>query len=100
LSSLGYDVDTVTSGEEAVEYIKKNLADVVILDMIMENGFDGLDTYREIIKLKPGQKAIITSGFSETNRVKEAERLGVGVYLKKPYTMQKLGMAIREVLSS
>ncbi len=100
LSSLGYDVDTVASGEEAVEYIKKNLADVVILDMIMENGFDGLDTYREIIKLKPGQKAIITSGFSETNRVKEAERLGVGVYLKKPYTMQKLGMAIREVLSS
>jgi two-component system cell cycle sensor histidine kinase/response regulator CckA len=100
LSSLGYEVDTIANGREAVEYINKNLADVVILDMIMENDFDGLDTYREIIKHKPGQKAIITSGFSETIRVKEAEKLGVGAYLKKPYTMQKLGKAIREVLIS
>lgn len=100
LSSLGYEVDTIANGKDAVEYINKNFADVVILDMIMENDFDGLDTYREIIKHKPGQKAIITSGFSETNRVKEAEKLGVGAYLKKPYTMQKLGKAIREVLVS
>jgi two-component system, cell cycle sensor histidine kinase and response regulator CckA len=64
----------------------------------MEPGFDGLDTYREILKIHPGQKAIITSGFSETDRVKEAEKLGVGKYIRKPYTMQKLGKAIRETL--
>jgi two-component system cell cycle sensor histidine kinase/response regulator CckA len=68
--------------------------------MIMENDFDGLDTYKEIIKNHPGLKAIIASGFSQTDRVMEAEKLGVGKYIRKPYTMQKLGQAIREVLAT
>ena len=66
----------------------------------MEDGFDGLDTYKEILKYHPGQKAIIASGFSQTDRVLEAEKLGVGKYIRKPYTMQKLGEAIREVLAT
>lgn len=99
LSSLGYKVDIVANGHEAVEYLHKSKADVVILDMIMEPGFDGLDTYKEIIKIYPRQRAIVTSGFSETDRVKEAEKLGVGKYIRKPYTMQKLGKAIREILA-
>lgn len=100
LSSLGYDVKAVAGGREAVEYLKNNYADIVVLDMIMEDGFDGLDTYKEIIKLHPEQKAIIVSGFSETSRVKEAEKLGVGKYIRKPYTMQILGKGIREVLAN
>lgn len=100
LNSLGYDAKPVASGREAVEYLKKESVDVVILDMIMEEGFDGLDTYKEIIKTYPGQKAIIASGFSETDRVREAEKLGVGKYVKKPYNMQILGKAIRDVLSA
>jgi CheY-like chemotaxis protein len=99
LASLGYKVDACANGHEAAEYLKRGPVDVVILDMIMEPGFDGLDTYRKIIELRPGQKAIITSGFSETGRVREAEKLGVGKYVRKPYTMQQLGRAIREVLA-
>ena len=98
LSSLGYIVEVAGSGAEGVEYLKHHDVDIVILDMIMEEDFDGLNTYEEIVKFKPGQKAIIASGFSETERVKKAERLGVGRYLRKPYTMQILGKAIREVL--
>ncbi len=98
LGSLGYNAECVPDGHAAVEYLKTGTVDVVVLDMIMEPGFDGLDTYREILKIHPGQKAIITSGFSETDRVKEAEKLGVGKYIRKPYTMQKLGKAIRETL--
>ncbi len=99
LSSLGYTVETAPSGEKAVEYLKSKSFDIVILDMIMEPGIDGLDTYKEIIEIHPGQKAIIVSGYSETDRVKEAQRLGIGRYVRKPYTMQQLGKAIREVLS-
>jgi len=99
LSSLGYMVELAPEGKAAIEYLRNNYADLVILDMIMENDFDGLDTYREIVKLHPGQKAIIASGFSQTDRVKEAEKLGVNMYIRKPYTMQKLGKAIREVLA-
>jgi len=98
LASLGYDVETVADGHAAVKYLKNKSVDVVILDMIMEEGFDGLDTYIEIIKIHPEQKAIIASGFAETDRVKKAETLGVGIYIRKPYTMQHLGKAIRKVL--
>jgi DNA-binding NarL/FixJ family response regulator len=66
--------------------------------MIMDPGIDGLETYKRIIELHPNQKAIIASGFSETERVKEAQRLGAGKYIKKPYTLEKIGIAVKEEL--
>jgi PAS domain S-box-containing protein len=98
LSELGYSVGVVSSGEEAIEYLKDHTADLLVLDMIMDPGIDGLDAYRKILELHPNQKAIITSGFSETERVKEAKNLGGGQYIRKPYTMEKIGSAIREEL--
>ncbi len=98
LSRLNYRVTNVSSGEAAVEYLKTNRVDILVLDMIMDPGMDGLDTYKEIIKLYPGQKAVIASGFSETDRVTEAHRLGVGAYVKKPYVMERLGLAVRREL--
>jgi len=98
LSSLNYSVETVASGEEAFEYLKNQCVALVVLDMIMDSGMDGLDTYREILKLHPGQKAIITSGFSETERLKKAQRLGAGQYVRKPYTLKKIGIAVKKEL--
>jgi PAS domain S-box-containing protein len=98
LNTLNYSVHTVSSGEEAVEYMQSNSADLIVMDMIMAPGIDGLDTYKKIIELNPGQKAIITSGYSETERVKEAQRLGAGAYIKKPYTLEKIGLAVRAEL--
>ncbi len=98
LSQLGYTVYTADSGREAVEFIKNNRVDLVILDMIMEPGIDGLETYRQIRALRPGQKAIIASGFSETERVAQALSLGVGAYVRKPYLVAKLGQAVRREL--
>lgn len=98
LRKLGYATETLASGEEAVEYLKEKPASLVILDMIMDPGIDGLETYRKIRELRPGQKAIIVSGFAETDRVREAQRLGAGQYLKKPYTLEKIAMAVRREL--
>jgi len=98
LTSLGYAVSVLPRGEEAVEYMKTNSADLLVLDMIMDPGIDGLETYRRILELHPGQKAIIVSGFSETERVREAQRLGVGQYIKKPYTLEKMGIAVKKEL--
>jgi DNA-binding NtrC family response regulator len=98
LNKLGYNVITATSGEEAVEYIKNNEVDLVLLDMIMDPGIGGLETYTEMVKVRPDQKAIITSGFAETTDVKNAQKLGAGKYIKKPYTLEKIGMAIKEEL--
>ena len=99
LSELGYSVTTVSNGESAVEYLKRNPADLLLLDMIMDPGIDGLETYRRILQAHPNQKAIIASGFSETDRVKEAEELGVGHYLKKPYTLETIGTAVKAELA-
>lgn len=99
LTQLGYCVSTVASGEEAIDYVKNNPADILVLDMIMPPGIDGLDTYRKILEFQPLQKAIIASGFSECDRVKECERLGAGQYIPKPYTFEKIGMAIKNELS-
>jgi PAS domain S-box-containing protein len=98
LKKLGYWTETLESGEQAVEYLKKNPASLVILDMIMEPGIDGLETYRRIREHRPGQKAIIVSGYAETERVKEAQRLGAGQYLRKPYTLEKIAFAVRTEL--
>ena len=98
LTQIGYSVNSVSSGEEALSYIKKNMIDLIVLDMIMDPGMDGLDTYRRILEIRPRQRAIIASGFSETSRVREAQRLGAGPYIQKPYTVTKLGMAVKAEL--
>jgi PAS domain S-box-containing protein len=98
LSKLGYSVASVPSGEEAVDYMKHNSVDLLVLDMIMDPGIDGLDTYKKILEICPNQKAIIASGYSETDRVKEAQRLGATSYVKKPYLMEKIGRVVRDEL--
>ncbi|ADW16246.1 integral membrane sensor hybrid histidine kinase [Desulfobulbus propionicus DSM 2032] len=99
LRELGYQVTTVASGEEAVRLVARQRFDLVLLDMILGEGMDGLDTYQSILVHAPGQRAIITSGFSETERIAQALQLGVGQYIKKPYMIAKLGRAIREELT-
>jgi DNA-binding NarL/FixJ family response regulator len=59
---------------------------------------DGLDTYQKILELYTQQKAIIVSGFSETARVREAQRLGADIYIRKPYTLERIGLAVRNQL--
>ncbi len=98
LQELGYDVTSVSNGEKAVEYMEKHTSDLLIVDMIMGSEIDGLDTYKRILEFHPRQKAIIVSGYSESDRVKEAQKLGAGTYVKKPYTIEKIGMAVKSAL--
>jgi len=98
LAKLGYAVTAMASGEAAVEYLQSQRADLVVLDMIMPGGMDGLETYQRMLALRPGQRAIITSGFSESERVKALQHLGAGAYIPKPYTLERLGQAVRREL--
>jgi len=99
LTKLGYRVDTVGGGEAALDFLSDHTVQLVILDMIMDPGIDGLETYTRILAARPDQRTIIVSGFSETDRVREAQRLGVSAYIKKPYTLEKLGVAVRKALT-
>ncbi len=98
LGKLNYVVASAASGEEAVAYVREHPVDILVLDMIMEPGMDGLDTYRSIVQFRPGQKAVIVSGFSETERVHAAQAMGAGAYVKKPYILERLGLAVRQEL--
>ena len=98
LEGLGYSVVSVSNGEAAVEYLKTNKPDLMVLDMILDPGMDGLDTYKKILEIRSEQKAVITSGFSETDRVKELQSLGAGTYIKKPFLLEKMGLAVKKEL--
>jgi PAS domain S-box-containing protein len=99
LDKLGYKTKALSSGEEAIEYIKDNTVDLILLDMIMDPGINGRETYERIIKIHPNQKAIIASGFAETDNVKAAQQLGAGKYIKKPVTLGMIGLAVKEELA-
>ena len=98
LRKLNYNVSSVPSGEEAIVYLKEHKVDLILLDMIMDPGMDGLDTYKKVLEIHPQQKAIIVSGFSETDRVITAQTLGAGAYVRKPYIIEKLGLAVKKEL--
>jgi PAS domain S-box-containing protein len=98
LGKLGYSVATAASGEDALDQLRRQPADLVVLDMIMEPGIDGLETFRRILDLRPGQKTVIASGYSESVRVREAQHMGAGTYVKKPYLLETFGRAVRAEL--
>jgi signal transduction histidine kinase/CheY-like chemotaxis protein len=100
LTRLNYDVFTVDSGEKALGFLRTETVDLVVLDMIMEPGMDGLDTYRCILDLRPYQKVVIASGYSESERVKDAQALGAGTYVRKPYSIENIGLAVRQCLDT
>ncbi len=69
-----------------------------MLDMIMFPGMNGRETYERIIKIHPSQKAIIASGFAETEDVKAIQNIGAGKYIKKPFTLETFAIAVKEEL--
>jgi CheY-like chemotaxis protein len=99
LEKLQYTSKAVSSGEAAIEYLKEHTVDLVLLDMIMEPGINGRQTYEKIIEMHPGQNAVIISGYTRTDDVKETQKMGAGPYIKKPVTLEKFGLMLKETLA-
>jgi len=99
LKELGYTAVAAASGEQGMELLKQDRFDLVLLDMILGQGMDGLDTYRQILAHAPEQKVLIVSGYAENQRIAEALRLGARGYVKKPYTVVELAQAMRRALA-
>jgi two-component system cell cycle sensor histidine kinase/response regulator CckA len=95
LEKLGYKVTTVESGEMALEVTNNVKFDLVVLDMVMPGGMDGAETYRRLLEKYPEQKAIIVSGYAESERVADALEMGAGIFLKKPLTLNTISMEVR-----
>jgi len=95
LETLGYRTKAVASGEEAVRYVKEHHVDLLLLDMIMDPGMNGRETYEKILSFHPEQKAVIASGYAKTADVVAVQKMGAGLYIRKPLTLEKLGKAIK-----
>jgi two-component system, cell cycle sensor histidine kinase and response regulator CckA len=98
LEALNYRATAVSSGEAALEFLQTQSADLLLLDMIMPGGLDGLDTYRAVLKTHPHQKALVVSGYAETKRVQETQRLGAAGFMSKPYNVETMAQCIMEAL--
>jgi CheY-like chemotaxis protein len=99
LNSLGYKTLAVESGEKAVDLLTREPQDLLVLDMIMPPGIDGAETFEKTLEINPSQKALIVSGYAETDRVQKALQLGAGAFIRKPLTRGKLARALRRELT-
>lgn len=99
IMALGYSAEAVPSGEAALAFLQKQSADLLLLDMAMDPGIDGLETYEQALTIHPLQRAIIASGFTQNDRVKRALSAGTTAYLNKPYRLNELAEAIKNVLA-
>ena len=100
LDSLGYMTAAAMDGRTAVEYLSRESFDLVVLDMIMEEDFDGLDTLLALREINPTQKVILATGYADSERVQAALDNNVRHVVKKPYTMDDLCRAVRLALDA
>jgi two-component system response regulator AtoC len=95
-----YKVETASTGEEALERVKKGLQpDLVLLDLLMP-GIDGLQTLEQLRQLQPGVKVVMLSCVSDTRKVVQAIRLGAHDYLTKPFQKAELDAVIDQCLGT
>jgi len=80
----------VLSGEQALELMKKRLFDVVVLDIKMPGGMDGIEALREMKKIQPLAEVILLTGHASVETSIEGMRLGAFDYLMKPVSLEDL----------
>ncbi len=98
LSSLGYAVECVGSGPEAIAWLNSGRSpELILLDVIMP-GMDGLEVLALLKKFKPTRPIIILSGIGQVKTVVEAIKLGASDYLRKPFEDHDLELAITNAL--
>ena len=100
LTRLGYKPAACATGQEAVAMLEEQEYDLVLLDMVIDDGWDGLETYKALAQVQPGVRTILVSGFSETDQVSEAQALGAGPFLRKPFTLEAIGSRLKQILNA
>ena len=99
LTTAGYTVSEFEGGKQAIDYYQQHAADVdlFIIDMILE-GMNGRECFRELRKINPGVKAILSSGYSLEGDMQEILSEGICGVLKKPFDSARITQAVAEAL--
>ncbi|MGB3649330.1 MAG: response regulator, partial [Desulfobulbales bacterium] len=103
LQHLGYTVDTAIDGKEALDLYKKGLESgqkhaVVIMDLTIPGGIGGKETIRELKKLDPDAKTIVSSGYATDPILSNFKNYGFDAMLPKPYEVEELAKILHKVI--
>lgn len=103
LRQFGYEVQTVENGTEAIDKYSEALKtdtpyDAVIMDLTIPGGMGGREAIRELLRIDPNVRAIVSSGYSSDPVMSDYRSFGFSGIVAKPYRMEDLGRVVQEVL--
>ncbi|NCC25261.1 MAG: PAS domain S-box protein [Deltaproteobacteria bacterium] len=105
LDMLGHEAQSAATGDEALEKYRQALDegrpfDVVIMDLTIPGGMGGQEAVSHLLKMDPGARAIVSSGYSQSSIMAEYRDYGFCGVLGKPFSVQDLSAKLDEVLGS
>jgi two-component system response regulator (stage 0 sporulation protein F) len=89
LGQRGYAAIAATSGKQALELVKKEEPNIVVLDIVME-GMTGIDVLREIKKMNPKIRVIMLTALEDARTRNICKELGASAYITKPYNFNDI----------
>lgn len=100
LEALGYKVFTAQTWDQAISIYRlhANRIDLVILDMMMSM-MNGQEIYDRLIKINPGLKALLSSGYIQSDQAENILKKGFNGFIQKPFNIQQLSSAVRKILN-
>lgn len=93
------DVLTASSGEEALEIIKKTDVDLVLLDLSMP-GLNGVDTFQELQALRPGLPVVIVTGYPDSDLMARALEIGPFTMISKPVDLHQIQKTVDRIVGT
>jgi CheY-like chemotaxis protein len=104
LNMLGYEADFASDGSQAIEkFVQAQEAnqafDAVILDLTIPGGMGGKEAIKELLKIDPQVKAIVSSGYSDDPIMADFQKYGFAGVIAKPYKVAELGKVLNNALT-
>jgi CheY-like chemotaxis protein len=103
LTQCGCTASFARDGEEMIRLYKEGLEngtpfDAVLIDLIIAGGMGGREAVRQLLKMDPDAKAIVSSGYSEDSTMSAFKTFGFSGVLAKPYSISELGKVLNDVI--
>jgi CheY-like chemotaxis protein len=104
IRSLGHEVEVAEDGEEAIGKYREAIRsgrpfDIVIMDLTVRGGMGGEDTLKEILRIDPNIRAIVSSGYTDSSAIAEYKAVGFRACLTKPYDIDSLNAVLNSLLA-
>ena len=97
LLEVGYEVEFVNNGDEAINYLTRNSVDLLLLDLKMP-GKDGFDVLKEFNDSRVKAKVIVLTAYADVKSAIDSAKMGASDFISKPYDFDELLITIRKVL--